>query len=62
MQEKIEKEILQETSWYILVNWYECNEDLMEYWDQGPQDERPKAGYLQRLQLPRNEQDEYRFE
>ena len=61
-REKIEEEILQETRWYILVNWYDCNEDLMEYWDQGPQDERPKAGYLQRLQLPRNEQEEYRFE
>lgn len=61
-REKIEEEILQETRWYILVNWYECNEDLMEYWDQGPQDEKRKAGYLQKLKLPRHEQDEYRFE
>jgi len=61
-REKIEEEILQETKWYILVNWYGCNEDLMEHWDQGPQDERPKAGYLQRLQLSRQEQEKYRFE
>ena len=58
----IETEILQEARWYMLVNWYGCNADLMEHWDHGPQDERPKAGYLQRLQLPRHEQDEYRFE
>ena len=57
----IENEILQEDRWYILVNWYECNQDLIEYWDQGPQDERPKAGYLDRLYLPREEHDKYRW-
>jgi integrase len=60
-RERIEKEILQENLWYILVNWYECDNDLMNYWDVGPQDERPKVGYLQKLQLPQEEQDKYRW-
>ena len=61
-RERIEVEILQEDRWFILVNWYGCNADLMDLWDQGPQDEKRKAGYLQKLKLPRHEQDEYRFE
>ena len=61
-REEIEDEILQNNKWYILVNWYGCNDDLMKYWDVGVQDERPKIGYLQKLQLSREEQDEYRFE
>ena len=34
----------------------------MNYWDVGPQDERPKVGYLEILKLPLEAQDEYRFE
>ena len=60
-RERIEVEILQEVRWYILVNWYECDEDLMEYWDKGPQDERSEAGYLERLKLSREEQEQYSF-
>ena len=52
-RKRIEVEILQEDRWFILANWYECDASLMEYWDQGPQDERPKAGSLERLKLPR---------
>jgi len=58
----LENEILQEARWYMLVNWYGCNTDLMDYWDVGPQDERPKVGFLEQLNLSREEQDQYRFE
>ena len=60
-RQAIEDEILQETRWFILVNWYGCNADLMDYWDQGPQEEHPKVGSLKRLKLSREEQDQYSF-
>jgi len=61
-REQIEKEILQNNKWYILVNWYGCHQDLMSNWEPDLPDLRPKAGYLEILKLPLEAQDEYRFE
>jgi integrase len=58
----IENEILQEDRWFVLVAWYDKEENLLENWDQGPQDERPKVGFLEQLNLSREEHDKYRWE
>ena len=60
-RQAIEDEILEEDRWFILANWYECNADLMDLWDQGPQEETPKVSSLKRLKLSREEQEQNIF-
>jgi len=59
---EIEKEILQEERWYILVNWYNKDTSLLDHAEPDHADGQLKAGYLERLDLDVKEQEKYDFE
>ncbi len=53
--QQIEKAILNSVRFWIMVNWYGADRSYADLDDLGPQDERPKLGFIEKLYKDHNE-------